>query len=499
MYPSYIVTRNGLSAGDVASVQNLYGARSPDMFDLVASNDTLATADTLAFVNSASSANATPSVATGDLTTLTDTDHYAYRVPTTQSAFTVAILTDGISQLRAKVTVFDPSGAVVQQAVVPAGHKGAFTVTVSAATAGQTYRVKVEGATKDLFGIGTYRLSVGTAAAATAVLPNTTSYANQDAHSNDLLASATSLGTGLGSTDARWDFATTSSIVNLAKTDYDFYKVRTLSNTPKVAVIMVSALDATDLNPSVEVYNKDGVRLTAEVLSNTGGTVTVQLTGVQPDTDYYVRVAAANPLAKNQGNYTLAIDFRDTQVSLTTFAAGTLSGAKQAFTSFQLKRTQTARFEVAGAGSVAAAVRMTVYDASGQAVLTLVAQGGQVTGRDVMLVPGTYTVRFVAANRDGTPLSAFQFRGRYALSSDPIGPELVDTTSTTTTTTTTTTTLYTYDASTQVVTSFLAPSDVYTAPAGTTSTTDPLLWLAPAPTETFLGLVTGDFYSIVWW
>lgn len=511
MFTTYTAARTGLGAGDVASIQKLYGVRAADRFDADGPNDLLTAATAITYVKDGADLNGTdgtvgdkPLVAAADLSTLADVDYYAFTAPKGSSDFFVAATTGGV--LKAKITVYGPDGRAVKfkneangqemtSITFSATRENPLYIKVENVRGGATYRVAIEGATEDVFGIGEYRLAVGHEAweAIRPELP--TGLLNRDNGSNDSRAAATLLGDALPGADARWDFTTAASLQST--TDVDFYRVRTKADTPVAAVLLVSAHDYTALSPSLEVYDRDGRRVPVEVLSNTGGTVVVQFTGVRPDTDYFVRVAAAGA-TKRVGNYTLAVDFRDAVIPLPTFAAGTFAGATtQAATTFAVTRSQSVYFEVAGTGSADAAVRMTVYDANHVAVLTLVARGGEVSARDILLAPGTYTVRFVAANRDGSPLSGFEFRGRYSLGTDPIGPEPIDTTGTAPTTATTVPQLYTYQPVTQA-TAFLAPSTTYTAPVGAPSTA-PVVWLAPPPPPTFFISVRTDIYSTPWW
>lgn len=517
MYAHYTGPRAGVSAGDAAAVQSLYGARAADRFDASGSNDALGLADVITYVKDGADLNGTdgtagdkPLVAAGDLTTLADVDYYAFKNPKGVSDFFVAATTGGV--LRARLTVFGPDGKAVPfkneangqtmtSITFSAGRENPLYIKVENAKGDATYRVAIEGATEDVFGIGSYRLAAGHEAkeAIQPVLP--TGFLNRDNGANNTRDKATHLGDARPGADARWDFTGTASLETA--TDADWYKVRTNAGTQPVAVVLVSAHDRTTLNPAVEVYDKAGNRLAAEVLSNTGGTVIVQFAGVQPDTDYFVRVVAAGA-TKRTGNYFIAADFRDAPVALPTFAAGTFQGAaNQAATAFTVTRTQSVYFEAAGTGSATAGVRMTVYDSNNVAILTLMAKGGEVAGRDVLLAPGAYTVRFVAANQDGSPLGAFQFRGRYSLGSDPIGPELIDPTATAptvgpTVTPAVTPTLHAYTPTTHTVTPFLAPSVVYLAPVGVPATA-PVVWSPVAPPPTFFVATRTDLYSLVWW
>jgi len=508
MYTHYTTARSALSATDIATVQQLYGVRSADRFDQTGANNTLATADRLSFVTDTDRLDGTdgtwggtPFVAQGDLTTRADVDYYSVEVPDGSSGFTVSLLTEGISLLRAKVSVYDLYGNLVTSGVAPSGQGKPFELFVSGAKTGDLYRVKVEAATTGAFGVGSYRLAIGNEATEAVVPPVIAGYQNPDGHTNDTLKTATHLGMARAGTDLRWDAIALGSIYNANQTDVDFYKIMTKRDTPKVMVVAVWASEVGTLDPRIQVFDSDMNPVAAEVLSSNGSYVILQVTGVAADKSYFIQVGAKDPNSTSkEGNYTLAVDFRDMRITPTTFATGTLEGSNtEAFTTFEVNRSQSVYFELAGTGSADVAVRMTVYDSDNQAVLTLVAKGGEVVGQDVLLAPGTYTVGFVAAYPDGGSLPAFQFRGRYLLSSDPIGPELIDTTAaapttpTATPTTSTTTTATSSPSPTYVP--YLAPSTVYTSPVGV-STTDPIVWTSP--TTTSYPAVRRDSYSYTW-
>jgi hypothetical protein len=516
MFTTYTAPHTGLAASDVASVQKLYGVRSADRFDVGGANDTLDKADTITYVADGSQLSGTdgttgdkPLVAAGDLTTLADVDAYVFKNPKGSSDFYISALTDGLSQLQAKVSVYDAAGNRVAfrnertgqtlTSAVVTGTKGEpFLIKVENARADSNYRVVIEGATEDVYGIGAYKLAAGKEPdEAMQFAAPTGGYLNRDTGTNDTRDKATPLGDVSVTADARWDFVTPGSVYNGTATDADWYKVRTKKDTPKAAVFLVSAEDPTALRPSVEVYNKDGVRQQVEVLSSGGGTVVVQLQNVVADADYFVRVAAASPTAFATGNYNLAVDFRNTPVTHQTFAAGTLQGdVNQVLTAFDLTRTQSVWFELSGTADPNVASRLTVYGATGTAVFTLGSKGGAVVGGDVFLQPGSYTVRVVAAAKTG-PLPAFDFRARYSLGSDPIGiapitgPAPVGSP----TPTPTTTPSLTYVNSTTNTINTTSP--VYTSPVGVAPAPSPIVWAPVAPTNLYLASL-GDIYSNPW-
>ena len=446
MYTHYTEARTSPAPSDVVEIRKLYGTRAADALDLAHNNDTFSTASELAFVSDAASQLAgtdgttgrRPLVAAGDLTTATDVDYYKVRNPKHSTGFTVSLFTDGVSQVRTKVSVFDATGVLLQSAVAtPPAADQPFDLVFSGVKDDATYRVKVEAAETGPAGIGGYELAVGkqahaAVAATTPVLFQTSGGTISGKAegggflSNDFFWSTTNLGTARSSADARWDFVGHAAIDYL--NDNDFYTVKTTSETPSVFVATAWASAGSSLDPTIEVYDAYYHKVAADVLEDDRGRYTVQFANAQKNSTYYVWVHAANWLdfASAKGGYEFAADFRTQPIELTAFANATLQGStNQALISFDVARSQSTYFDVAGTGSANAAVRMTVFDPNNQPVLTLTAHGGEVNGQAVLLAPGRYTVRFVAATRPGETLSAFGVRGRFALVSDPIGPILI--------------------------------------------------------------------------
>jgi hypothetical protein len=519
MFTRYTTARTGLSACDVAAIQAMYGARSPDRFDATGgTNETLNTADPISFVTDAAkqlgstdgTGGGKPYVAAGDLTTLSDVDHYVYTTPSGSNDFTVSLLTSGLSQLTARVSVYDSSGRLLKSAVAtPPDHGKPFELFVSGTRANTQYRIKVEGATQDVFGVGQYKLAVGKQSQeavvkrveATFSTPNGEKDADDhdDTYQPSALLSYVDLGIARPKGDARWDYTGFADVYQ--PYDSDVFRVRTAADTPPVLLISAWDTFGGKLDPTVRVYDSSGRVVRYEVLQDDRGTFTIQVVGVKANADYYIRVYAENPADSNTntGKYFLGIDFRPDPVRHTTFAAGTFQGnANQVFTSFTLTRTQALWFELSGSATADVASRLTVYDANGKGVFTLKSVGGRVAGGGVFLTPGVYTVRIVAAARTGV-LPAFAFRARFSLESDPIGPEPITDPAPTNTPNPTPSTpvLYTADPTTQTVTTATGTSGVYTPPVGATDASYPILWVADPLALLYLSTL-GDIYSDPW-
>lgn len=519
MFTRYTTARTGLVACDVAAVQKLYGVRAPDRFDATGqTNDTLTTADQISYVTDAATqlgvtdgtTGGKPFVAAGDLTTLSDIDHYVYTTPGGSNDFTVSLLTSGLSQLTARVSVFDSSGRVLVSAVATRPGAGKpFELFVSGTRANAQYRIRVEGATEDVFGVGRYKLAVGRQSQEAVIKRVEAAFVtpsgekdgddHDDTYQPSALLSYVDLGVARPNGDARWDYTGYADVYQPG--DSDVFRVRTKADTPPVLLISAWDTFGGKLDPTVRVYDSSGRVVRYEVLQDDRGTFTIQVVGVKANTDYYIRVYAENPADSNTntGKYYLGIDFRPDPVRHTTFATGTLQGAtNQVFTSFTLTRTQALWFELSGWANADVASRLTVYDANGDGVFTLKSVGGRVAAGGVFLSPGVYTVRIVAAARTGV-LPAFAFRARFSLESDPIGPEPITDPAPTNTPNPTPSTpvLYVPDPTTRTVTTATGVSDVYTPPVGATAVTYPIIWVADPLALLYLSTI-GDIYSDPW-
>ena len=441
MYTVYGAPRAGLAAGDVASIQSLYGARPADRFEGDSGNNSADKADEVKFVSGVAqfgdadpTAGGTPYVAAGDVTTAGDVDYFKVKLPSSATDFFVQLRTTGVSDLVARVTVTTDKGVVVQSAAAADPRTGDLAVYVGNARPGGTYLVRVEAAGGP-FAVGAYRLAAGTAAA-DAVFPEArTGWQSPDGNRNDTFAARKDLGGVKLAAGAAWEFTGRMSVENAA--DRDFYKVKVDKGfTAGVVVVSVWATEADRLDPVVRVYDKNGVRVAADVLGSDRSTYTLQLTGVAPDSELTVEVAAADPsdAARNTGNYFLGIDLRAAPVVLASVSSGTLTAAgKQWAGQMAIDLPRTYHFNLTlGSAPVAAgaAARVTVYDAAGRVVASFMAQAGDAVGTDVSLLPGLYTIKVAAGTKSGAVLPNLGYSLRMAVRDDPIGPRPVDPTST---------------------------------------------------------------------
>ncbi|MFO0954121.1 MAG: matrixin family metalloprotease [Isosphaeraceae bacterium] len=455
MYENYQATVK-LSPGDLAALQALYGTRAPDANEGSGGNN--ATNKATSLQPAGGNTGATPLAAFGDVTTNSDVDFYAFKAPNGYGgAVTVRVQSAGVSLLAPKVTLLDAKGKTLATAQASSGFGDVVTLRLPASVAGATYYVSVEGATRDVFGIGGYGLAVsfdGRNTVPTAridsvlrgpyqTLPQndlaallqgkTGVLVRDDAHGNDDPIAATVLTSQPGYA-RNGHYETVGSLSGT--TDADFYRIRTADAPPKgvplVLTVTARALGVNGATPRVSIFTGDGlpVNVPVRVISNGNGSFSIQAVGLKAGGNYLLRVGpSASVGSPATGNYALTAHFSTVGAQLRSLAAGSIPTAGSTLSAnLYVGRSQlmhlllsanTLKGATAAPGS---AVKMTIRDKNGKAVAWLTAAAGDtVSGPDVLLTPGAYVVQYTLVGTAGLGLSLAG-----SAISDPIGPVLFD-------------------------------------------------------------------------
>lgn len=429
MYPYYIGAREGLTAQDVSSFQALYGVRAADQYEGTTGNDTFDTASPINILN-----------VSADITTQSDVDYYKFTVPDyATDTLTVRVQTSGVSLLVPRLSVYNEANELVGTAVASDPKNGDVQVQLSNVQPGATYYFKVEGASADVFGIGGYRLKIDLGDAASAlqiqVLDSVYSGAANrqvapDAHANNTLATATTLTYGA---DSRFDYSVAGSFSGATEVDYYQVVAPAPAGVASQALIAsVTALNGSGLYGQISVYDQDGQPVAAQTLVNDHGTVLVQVPNATPGATYYLAVSPAGNTDHNAGDYMLGVGFRAGEIVLDQYAQNTLAdGTTVEGRTLDVNETQITHFLLsvdAPDATAPTAVRMQIFDASGNAVMTLDVLSGQAQSTDIFLAKGTYTVWFVAATKDSSPLPAVTYSLSGQSITKPLDPVPIDTT-----------------------------------------------------------------------
>lgn len=417
MFETYGGVRTGLTAGDIGAVQTLYGTRAPDAFEY---NNTFGSAFEVK-APGGSPANASP-VIIADLTSASDVDYYRFRTGST--GLLIVRVDAGLSLLAPKLTVYDDRGNVVGTAYGQT-QGGPVQVSITRAKKDAYYTVKVENALST-FAVGGYQLKFVTDPNAPDVMAYGSANLLNDAHTNDTQSTATRLGTAAGYSE-KTHYSATARVLDSA--DVDFYRIDTPNanrNQQLVLTINVRAINGTGLTPTVQVFDKDGKLVDAEVLSDGSGMLTVQIANARKNSRYYVQVGSAD----GTGDYQFDADVRTQAVNLQVFSSTTLSDdAAVDYTTLTTSRSQVMFLEL-GAGDVRsgalAGMRLAVFDASGHVVATLFALAGETVSTNVFLAAGVYTLRVELLAPAGTALPTMDYTLKGVTLTDPIAPVSLD-------------------------------------------------------------------------
>lgn len=433
------------TAGDVAALRVLYGARAPDANEGDKGNDTTRNATRLRFAEHNQVSDPTvPAIAYGDVTTKTDADVFLVKPETAYTGpMTVRVQTAGISLLGAKLTVLDETGRVLGSTTTTGTAGGSASVTLASINPLAMYYVRVEAAPGAAASVGRYAVAVTldrlvqpTALPLDAALrgpyetlspeemwnlfhdPARALYGD-DLATNETAAFATAL-PSLPGYATNTHYRTVASLAG--PTDVDVYRLRAPdTRTPQVLTVTLRAVGPDGAVPRVQILDPTLRAVPVTILSNGNGTFTVQATGLAANkASYYVR-AFGGPA----GNYALDAGFGTAAAASTEFAAGTLAApGRQATHTLYVARPQLFGLALDAAGPVGSgSVRMTITDAAGNVVFALTAAAGDTaTGVSALLAPGQYTVRFDAVAGTG-PAAALAYRVRGSTLGDQVGPK----------------------------------------------------------------------------
>jgi hypothetical protein len=457
MYSQYL-GNSSLTSADISTLQALYGTRAPDPHEGSNGNNTIGTATTIQPPGSWT--GATPLIAYGDISTNKDVDVYAVHPPSGYSGpLTVQVQSAGLSLLAPHVSLLDASGHVLADAQADSGLGDVITLHLSQSSPNATYYIQVQGATSDVFGIGSYGVAVtfdATSTVSTSAINSVLSGPYQSLSPNDL--NALLLGTTnpllnnhQGADDTLGSATTIAPSPGYAKnshyevigsisspTDSNYYRIQTAdappNNQPLVLTVTARALGVNGTAPRVTIVDRDGNVVSAQVLANGNGTFSVQATGVKPGGWYFLRLGPDTASgAPTTGNYAMTAQFGTATAKLSTFGTGTFTApgttlaSKLYVAEAQLMNFVLSANAVGGTAAPGSAVTMTITDSLGRVVYALTAPAGDtVSGAALLLSPGAYTIRYttVGLSSAGGPTLAFTLLGETV--SDPIGPVLTD-------------------------------------------------------------------------
>jgi hypothetical protein len=447
------------TATDIAALQALYGTRSLDPHEGSNGNNSMSNATQIQFPGGFT--GTTPLVVYGDISSNSDVDFYAVKPPTSNytGPITFQLQSAGISLLTTKLTVMDQNGNTLGQAQAASDFGDTVTVHLNQSSGNATYYIKVEGATHDVFGIGSYGMAV-TFDALNTITPSALESVLRGPYQNLSPSDLSALflnpngvlfnnnggggggpgGGGGGSTTQLTSLAGYaqnthySTIASLSSsTEIDSYNVASPSTSNGQSLVLTATVRAVAPNgvaPRVSIHYSDGTVAPAQILANGDGVFTIQASNLKSGGSYLLQVSSDGSTS-GVGNYALDATYGTTSAQLTNFASGSVSAnAPQQTYNFYVAESQLFQFLLSANGPGApagAAVQMTIKNSSGNVVYTLTAAAGDtVSSAALFLTPGAYTLSFTALAPAGSPVPTLSYNLSGDSISDPIGAVIND-------------------------------------------------------------------------
>ena len=430
-----------LTAGDITALRDLYGIRSVDFNEGTKGNNTLRDATRILFSQvSGGFDGSTPVVGYGDIGSATDLDYFDVRTLAGYSGpMTFRVQTTGISLLAPRVSLIDINGRVLQTKVGANTNGTVVTIKIPSSVPDGQYYLRIQADPSSTYEFGRYGLAVTfdgllgplgisidqvlrgryeslKAEAVDQLFKDpTVSFFENDLHTDDTILGAIVLRQGPGQPSDR-DLDAVGALVDA--TDIDVYSIRAPRSTASISswVLTVSlrGVGKHGIVPEIQVLDRNGLQLPAQIVVNGNGQFVVQLQNVPSRASYFLRLATRTPSAA--GNYSLHVNFGNVPAELNVLPTGVLNSANR-FTSefaFYVARSQLFSF-LLEATNTTTPVTMTIRDLSGNILYRQVSGPGQPTsGISKLLLPGEYRISFRST-------AAANFRLLGSRITDPIG------------------------------------------------------------------------------
>jgi hypothetical protein len=427
----------GLTLTDVQELDKLYGPRLSDSFDKNKGNHSLKNAESIKLYDGDRTIK--DEVLNGDITKLEEQDYFKFSSSENPGPVTVWVRTSGYSLLTTRLTLYDENQEVIGIASANDPRNGDLPFHLEGLNPKKTYFIKVEGNPKDVFTIGSYQVMVVPDSFALKSLPQspvfalTNGFLNLDKNEPGNFGTDANVPGKFAGIDVQFDYSYTGSLSD--KNDVDFFMVKVPPSSSKEDLIVLTAVvwsvESGKLDPKLTVYDAHQNQVTFNLLDHDGNSYVVQIPDAKPKDKYFFNVQAYDPEGPNAtGKYVIGIDFGTQATQLETAVAATLTNSqKDGATTLSVARTSWFHF-LFSAGQVNSlvetAVRMTIFDESGIAVVSLVVGAGQAFRADILLGEGTYLVYFAAGTRTGEAMADLDIDLKYLVQNDSIDPYYID-------------------------------------------------------------------------
>jgi hypothetical protein len=404
MYEYYTGTNSSLDASDIAAIQSLYGARTPNT-----TSNTLNTA--LSYSNPVY----------GVLNSATDADFYKFTTPLLFTGTTIHLQTEGLSLLDATVSVFNSQGKLVASTTATNPTNNDLTLNLNNLAGLSKYSVEVNSPNGGVFDVGSYNLSITNNLQSTLgdVLGGTLNLLGSVGHT---LTTATNLVANTLGVGSQVNYNSRASLNSGTQTDVYAVQAPASNGGTVTMVANIWTLGNQNLTPQVEVFDGQGNPVAFQVLTETSGANIIQVTNAVAGQNYKLEVKSASG---QTGSYSLAVSFLSSPILFPMNATGSLNAsAPSTSASLEIDQSQVMHF-VLTASAVQSdpntVLTMTIVDANGNTVATLQAKAGNAASLDVFLGVGLYTVTVSESTSDSSAIQGVDFNLSAIGITDPVG------------------------------------------------------------------------------
>jgi hypothetical protein len=415
MFTNYQGARTGLSTADIAALQALYGARPAEAVN----NGTMATATS--YTNTL----------TADLSSVSDIDYYRFTAG--GSSATVQLRAAGLSLVEANVQVLNSFGQVVAQGAAQSVFNNDITLNLSNLLAGGTYYVQVSSETSDVFGVGSYQLSINgaTVSSPPPATPGMTTLTPTAASMGSMVPTGPPISTTAGATQAT-ALSLTQTVSPANPQQAYSYQVSPANNvtyfnihSPVVAagqnvnlIASVANLSGTG-NFQIAVYDTNGNLVSSQVLSQANGGEVVEVQNITPNANFRVQVSA-------NATFNFAADYSAQDVPFTLGGNGSVTTTSANSATLTITQSQDLYLLLSTAAASGMSLNLTISDANGNVVFNQVLAAGSQQSITVFLQAGQYQVSLIALADPAVLASAVNYSLAAATITSPIGAVVVN-------------------------------------------------------------------------
>lgn len=447
MFFAYVGPRGDLDPQDIAAIRSLYGPPAADTLEPPTGNDSFATASPITFRKSFASTLIESRL--GRIQDAEDVDVYSFRGTALSENCWLKVRGRKNSLLCARITAYDSQQN--ELATISAESPLANTIIkeITGIAPNELIYVVVDWSGVPDFDFGDYELALDFNANGgdeleegddggeeerffeanddelVDALYTLEGLVDAEVNANNTFPRAVQLFSPPGTpTGSRFEML--SAIASTS--DLDMYRIETSPSANGTIVIDLAPLGIDPALLDIRVFNSARASVPMRRRFRSTGDVVVDISNVQPNATYYIRVQnrAGNT---RLGNYLLLVNVADDSAALERIQQVSLNAAQpDQFGVMTTYKTQLYRFDLSMTSSNNAnqAAQLTIYSDSGREELVTSVRSGRKVTAFVWLPAGEHYLRFTAKTLNGAAIRASTVTLDGASISDDEGPVLLD-------------------------------------------------------------------------